>query len=64
MHIVDGVDTFKLGLSGFAGLIASSVIGLVWAGVRQDIQGGSGIMQCLMYFVTFVVTMHGVSEVK
>ena len=64
MQLVDGIDTFKLGLSGFAGLVASSVVGIVWAQLHRDVQGGSGIAQCLMYFVTFIVTMHGVAEVK
>jgi hypothetical protein len=64
MQLVNGIDTFRLGLSGFAGLLVSSVAGIVWARVHQDVQGGSGIAQVLMYFVTFVVTMHRVSEVR
>ena len=64
MQLVDGIDTFRLGLSGSAGLLASSMVGIVWARVHNDIQGGSGISQCLMYFVTFVVTMHGVAEIR
>ena len=64
MQLVDGIDTFRLGLSGFAGLVASSVVGIVWARMHHDLQGGSGITQCLMYFVTFVITMHGVAEVR
>ena len=64
MQLAAGLDTFRLGVSGFAGLLVSSVVGVIWAATHKDVQGGSGIAQCLMYFVTFVVTMHGVSEVR
>lgn len=64
MQLVDGIDTFRLGMSGSAGLLVSSLIGIIWARLHHDVQGGSGISQCLMYFVTFVVTMHGVAEIR
>ena len=66
MRLVDGIDTFRLGLNGFAGLLASSMVGIIWARLHHDVQGGSGISQCLIlnirlslawYFVTFVVSV-------
>ena len=64
MQLADGLDTFRLGVSGFAGLLVSSAVGVIWAATHTDVQGGSGIAQCLMYFVTFIVTVNGVSEVR
>ena len=64
LQLVDGIDTFGLGMSGSAGLLVSSLVGIVWAALRNDVQGGSGIAQCLLYLVSFVVIMHGVSEIR
>jgi hypothetical protein len=60
MHLVDGVDTLRIGILGIYGLIVSSLLGVLWAKLHSnDIQGGTGLTQCLMAFVTFLITMHG-----
>jgi hypothetical protein len=64
MMLVDGLDTLRIGLAGVVGLIISSLIGIVYAKLRGDIQGGSGITQCLMYIVTFVAALHGVVDAR
>lgn len=58
--LVDGVDGFRIGILGIMGLVLSSLMGVLWAKLHgDDIQGGTGLTQCLMAFVTFLVTMHG-----
>lgn len=60
MQLIDGVDGFRIGILGIIGLVMSSLVGVLWAKLHgNDIQGGTGLTQCLMAFVTFLVTMHG-----
>jgi hypothetical protein len=60
MQLVDGVDGFRIGIQGSIGLILSSLVGVLWAKLHgNDVQGGTGLVQCMMAIVTFFVTMHG-----
>ena len=61
MQLLDGIDSLRVGLIGVTGLLLSSFLGILWAKLHgNDVQGGTGLTQCLTGFVTFLVTMHGV----
>ncbi|KIX07800.1 uncharacterized protein Z518_02454 [Rhinocladiella mackenziei CBS 650.93] len=61
MQLDDGLDGLRVGIMGIIGLMLSSVFGILWAKLHgNDVQGGTGLTQCLMAFVTFLVTMHGI----
>lgn len=55
IHLVEGMHVGMFLLAGFLGLMLCSVCGVVWSKLRNDVQGGTGITSCLMYFVTFFV---------
>jgi hypothetical protein len=48
----DGLGFF---LIGFSGLMGCCLLGAIWSIVRNDVQGGTGIASCLMYFIGFAV---------
>ena len=60
MQLTHGIDTFRVGILGMVGLVLSSFFGILWAKLHaNDIQGGTGLTQCLMVFVSFLVTLLG-----
>ena len=64
MRLVDGVDWLMLGGTGFLALIICALVGVLWANRKGDVQGASGITQCLMAYVMFLVAMVGVSGIR
>ncbi|EXJ89913.1 hypothetical protein A1O3_02980 [Capronia epimyces CBS 606.96] len=60
MQLVCDVDRFRVGIMGVVGLVVSSVMGILWAKLHgNDVQGGTGLAQCLMMFVPFFVALRG-----
>jgi hypothetical protein len=55
IHLSQGLHKGRFLLIGFSGLIGCCLLGAIWSIVRNDVQGGTGIASCLMYFIGFAV---------
>lgn len=55
IQFVEGLHWHKLLLYSLGGFCVSLVVGVVWAAVRDDVQGGFGIAGVLLEFMALVV---------
>ncbi|KAF7507687.1 hypothetical protein GJ744_010240 [Endocarpon pusillum] len=57
IEFVEGVHWNKVWCFGFAIVLISLVMGIVWSCVKRDVQSGFGIAGFMMAFLTFMVGM-------
>ncbi|KAL9634823.1 MAG: hypothetical protein Q9164_003854 [Protoblastenia rupestris] len=55
VHFVEGLHWTKLYALGLTGLLLGVLFGVLWAKLRDDVQGGFGIAACIMLGFTFTV---------
>ncbi|ERF73923.1 hypothetical protein EPUS_05346 [Endocarpon pusillum Z07020] len=55
IEFVEGVHWNKVWFFGFAIVLVSLIMGVVWSSLKRDVQGGFGIAGFMMAFLTFMV---------
>jgi hypothetical protein len=55
IYIVEGLQWSKLWVMGFAGFLASTLVGASWSVVKRDVQGGFGLAGFLLIFWIFTL---------